>query len=254
MLSSRPYFIRVAIVSGMLLCWRGFSDASQQPRFMTPSPSPAASASPSPTPAGAEKTTQPEFLVIIDPSHGGDDRGVVFAPHIFEKDLTLALGRLLRKELQDRGIAAHLLRDSDIGIPLERRAELCNQQRASLYIAVHAGEPGKGVRVYSPLLPSVQQPVSGFLPWDTAQAQVLKNSNAIAGSVTRELRKKDLKVQELGAFLRPLNNIVAPAIAVELAADRSDFHSLESARLQDAVAAAVASGIAQVRSQLGVRK
>jgi len=47
---------------------------------------------------------------------------------------------------------------------------------------------------------------------------------------------------------------VAPAIAVELAANRSDFHSLESARLQDAVAAAVASGIAQVRSQLGVRK
>jgi N-acetylmuramoyl-L-alanine amidase len=192
--------------------------------------------------------------VIIDPSHGGDDKGVIFAPHVFEKDLTLSVARLLRKELQDRGIAARLLRDSDAAIPLERRAELCNQQRASLYVAVHAGEPGKGVRVYSPLLPSIQQPLSGFLPWDAAQAPVLKNSNAIAGAVARELQKKDIKTMDLKAFLRPLNNIVAPAIAVELAADRSDLHSLESPKLQSAVATAVASGIAQARNQLGARK
>jgi N-acetylmuramoyl-L-alanine amidase len=238
----------------MLLLWPGLSVARQQPQSATPRPSPAASASPSPTPGAAEKVTQPEFLVIIDPSHGGDDKGVVFAPRVFEKDLTLAVARSLRKELQDRGIAVHLLRDSDAGIPLERRAELCNQQRPSLYVAVHAGEPGKGVRVYSALLPSVQQAVSGFLSWDAAQAPALKNSNAVAGAVTRELRKKDLKVRELKAFLRPLNNIVVPAIAVELAAYRSDFHALESARLQNAVAGAVASGIAQMRSQLGARK
>lgn len=254
MLWSRQYFIRTAVVSAMLLCWPGFSFARQQPQSVSANPSPAISPSPSPTPGASEKSAQPEFLVIIDPSHGGDDKGVVFGPHVFEKDLTLAVARLVRKELQDRGIVTHLLRDSDIGIPLERRAELCNQQRPSLYIAVHAGEPGKGVRVYSPLLPSVQQPVSGFLSWDAAQAPVLKNSNAIAGAVTRELKKRDIKVQDLKAFLRPLNNVVAPAIAVELAADRSDFHSLESARLQDAVAAAVASGIAQMRSQLGARK
>lgn len=254
MLWSRQSFIRAVIVSTVVLCLHSFSVARRQPQSMTPSSSPAASASPSPTPGTAEKANQPELLVIIDPSHGGDDKGVVFAPHVYEKDLTLAVARLLRKELQDRGIAARLLRDSDAGIPLEHRAELCNQQKASLYIAVHAGEPGKGVRVYSPLLPSVQQPVSGFLPWDAAQAPVLKNSNAIAGAVTRELRKKDIKAQELKAFLRPLNNVVAPAIAVELAADRSDFHTLESARLQDAVAAAVASGITEMRSQLGAHK
>jgi N-acetylmuramoyl-L-alanine amidase len=238
----------------MLLCWPGLSQGRQQPESTTPSASPAPSPTASATPSADEKSTQPELLVIIDPSHGGDDKGVVFAPHVFEKDLTLSVARLLRKELQDRGIAARLLRDSDSGIPLERRAELCNQQRPSLYVAVHAGEPGRGVRVYSPLLPAVQQPSSGFLLWDAAQAPVLKNSNAIAGVVTRELQKKDIKTMDLKAFLRPLNNIVAPAIAVELAADRSDVHSLESTRLQSAVATAVASGIAQARNQLGARK
>jgi len=254
MLWSRQCFIRAAVVGTILLCRPDLSGARQQSQSATPRPSPAASASPSPTPGAAEKSAQPELLVIIDPSHGGDDKGVVFAPHVFEKDLTLSVARLLRKELQDRGIAAHLLRDSDFSIPLERRAELCNQQRPSLYIAVHAGEPGKGVRVYTPILPAAQQSVNGFLPWEAAQAPVLKNSNAIAGAVTRELKKKDIKALDMKAFLRPLNNIVAPAIAVELAADRSDPHSLESTRLQTAVATAVASGIAQARNQLGARK
>jgi N-acetylmuramoyl-L-alanine amidase len=238
----------------VLLCWAQTSAARQQPQSATPSVSPVPSASPWPSPATAENSTQPEFLVIIDPSHGGDDKGVIFAPRVFEKDLTLSVARLLRKELQERGIAARLLRDTDFGIPLERRAELCNQQRPSLYIAIHAGEPGKGIRVYSPLLPPVQQPASSFLPWDAAQEPVLKNSNAVADVVTRELQKKEIKALDLKAFLRPLNNIVAPAIAVELATDRSDPHSLESPRLQSTVATAVATGIAQARSQLGARK
>jgi N-acetylmuramoyl-L-alanine amidase len=242
------------MMMAVLLCWAQTSAARQQPQSATPSVSPAPSASPLPSPAIAENSTQPEFLVIIDPSHGGDDKGVIFAPRVFEKDLTLSVARLLRKELQERGITARLLRDTDFGIPLERRAELCNQQRPSLYIAIHAGEPGKGIRVYSPLLPPVQQPASSFLPWDAAQEPVLKNSNAVADVVTRELQKKDIKALDLKAFLRPLNNIVAPAIAVELATDRSDPHSLESPRLQSAVATAVATGIAQARSQLGARK
>jgi N-acetylmuramoyl-L-alanine amidase len=242
------------MIMAVLFCFAQPSAARQQPQSATPSVSPAPSASPLPSPATAENSTQPEFLVIIDPSHGGDDKGVIFAPRVFEKDLTLSVARLLRKELQERGIAARLLRDTDFGIPLERRAELCNQQRPSLYIAIHAGEPGKGIRVYSPLLPPVQQPASSFLPWDAAQEPVLKHSNAVAGVVTRVLQKIDIKALDLKAFLRPLNNIVAPAIAVELATDRSDPHSLESPRLQSAVATAVATGIAQARSQLGARK
>ena len=254
MLWSRRYVSSVAMLMAMLFCWARTSGARQEPKPATPRVSPAPLASQSSTPGNTENSAQPEFLVIIDPSHGGDDKGVIFAPRIFEKDLTLSVAKLLRKELQDRGITARLLRDSDASIPLERRAELCNQQRPSLYIAVHAGEPGKGVRVYSPLLPPVQQSAGSFLPWDAAQAPVLKNSNAVAGVVTRELQKKDIKALDLKAFLRPLNNIAAPAIAVELATDRSDLHSLESPRLQGAVATAVATGIAQALNQLGARK
>jgi N-acetylmuramoyl-L-alanine amidase len=53
--------------------------------------------------------------------------------------------------------------------------------------------------------------------------------------------------------VRPLNNIVAPAIAVELIPDTEAPQSMESQKRQTTVAAAIASGIAQVRNQMGVR-
>jgi N-acetylmuramoyl-L-alanine amidase len=53
--------------------------------------------------------------------------------------------------------------------------------------------------------------------------------------------------------VRPLNNIAAPAIAVELAPDPENVRSLESQKLQNAVVSAIASGIAQVRGQMGSR-
>jgi len=164
------------------------------------------------------------------------------------------MARILRKELQDRGMAVRMLRDSDVNISLEHRAELCNQQRPALYVALHAGEPGRGVRVYTSDLAETESPVGSFLPWTSAQAASLQRSQAMARAVTRELQKRDLKAVQLQAFLRPLNNVVAPAIAVELAVDRNDARSAENTRLQDTVASAVASAIAQSRDHSGVSR
>lgn len=189
--------------------------------------------------------------MLIDPSHGGDDKGAVFSPRIMEKDVTLAFARLLRKELEEREIPARLLRDSDVSVSLEHRAELCNQQRPGIYIALHAGTPGSGVRVYTTMTSVREQPVGGFLPWDGAQARSLQRSAAIASDIIQELRKNDVKAASLQAFLRPLNNLISPAIAIEVAAGRGDIHSLESVKQQQAVASAVASAVAERRLHAG---
>jgi N-acetylmuramoyl-L-alanine amidase len=219
---------------------------------------PAASASPTPqqsSPATAEtqRHAPPEFFVMIDPSHGGEDRGASFGGRLVEKDITLALAKELRRELEERGIAARLLRDSDTDVSLERRAEITNEQHASIYIALHAGRPGKGVRVYAPLLPNPEPADGRFLLWESAQQAALDRSNAAALAVTKELRKRGLTVASLGMPLRPLNNIAGPAIAVELAPDSENVRSLENLKLQNTVASAIASGIVQMRGQIGGR-
>jgi len=216
-------------------------------------PSPSATPAASSQPSGETQHRAPEFFVMIDPSHGGGDSGASFGGRLVEKEITLALARELRRELEDRGIAARLLRESDADVSLERRAEITNEQHASIYIAFHAGRPGRGVRVYAPLLPNPQPAEGRFLLWESAQQGALDRSNTAAQAVAKELRKKGLTVAILGMPVRPLNNITAPAIAVELAPDPENLRSLENLKLQNTVVSAIASGIAQVRGQMGSR-
>jgi N-acetylmuramoyl-L-alanine amidase len=203
--------------------------------------------------AEGQKRT-PEFFVMIDPSHGGNDKGASFGGKLVEKDITLRLAREVRKELEERGIAVRLLRESDVDLSLDHRAEITNEQRAGLYVALHAGGPGKGIRVYAPLLTDVQPQTGRLLPWESAQQGALSRSQTLARVVSEELKKKGLTVASLAVALRPLNNIIAPAIAVELAPDENDLLSLENQKRQANVAAAIALGILQVRSQTGARQ
>lgn len=209
---------------------------------------------PSVAPAAEDQKRTPEFFVMIDPSHGGSDKGASLGGKLMEKDITLRLARELRRELEERGIASRLLRESDVDLSLDRRAEIANEQRAGIYVAFHAARPGRGVRVYAPLLAIAQQPPAGrFLPWESAQAGALSRSQALARAVTEQLRKRGLTVASLGMPVRPLNNVTAPAIAVELAPDQDDPQSQETQRRQNSVAAAIALGIAEIRSQMGSR-
>jgi len=219
---------------------------------------PEASAMPSPvqsssTAAESQKRT-PEFFVMIYPSHGGNDKGATFGAKLAEKDITLHLARELRKELEERGIASRLLRESDVDLSLDRRAEITNEQRAWIYVALHAGHLGKGVRVYAPVLTAAQPPAGRFLSWESAQSGALSHSENVAHAVSEELKKKGMTVASIGVPLRPLNNIATPAIAVELAPDENDLQSLESPKRQNNVATAIALGILQVRSQVGARQ
>ncbi|HKR96246.1 MAG TPA: N-acetylmuramoyl-L-alanine amidase [Candidatus Angelobacter sp.] len=219
---------------------------------------PVASASPAQeqsTPATTDNQRHgQEFFVMIDPSHGGYDKGANFGGKLLEKDVTLKLARELRKELDDLGIPSRMLRDSDVDVPMERRAEITNEQRAGIYIALHAGLPGHGVRVYTSVLTDPQQVAAGrFLPWESAQSAALDRSKAVGQAVTSELRKKGMTVAALGLPIRPLNNIIVPAIAVELAPEGDDLQSLESSKRNAGIVAAIAMGIAQVRGQIGAR-
>lgn len=238
--SNRSAFVRRAI----LLCAAAVLVAAM-PAVRAGSPQTAA---PTPSPA-RDYGERSEFFVMIDPSHGGDDKGASLGGKLLEKDVTLGLARELRKELEERGIPARLLRDADADLSLERRAELTNQERAAVYIALHAGPPGNGVRVYVALLPSASSQEGQPLPWETAQATSLRKSGVLAQAVARELTRTGLPVASLAAPLRPLNNLVAPAIAVEWATGRENPRPAENQKTLSAIAV----GIARARPQLAVR-
>jgi len=194
-----------------------------------------------------------DFFVMIDPSHGGYDKGANMGGQGVEKDITLRLARELRTALEERGIASRMLRDSDVDVALNRRAEITNEQHASLYVALHAGPPGKGVRVYS-LLPADPQPAAGlFLPWESAQSTALGQSKSVAQAVALEMKKRGLTAVNLNMPVRPLNNVISPAIAVEITPEIGNTQVLEAGKRENTVASAIAMAVAQVRDQLEPR-
>ncbi len=205
-----------------------------------------------PSAATSPSSIPRRYFAIVDASHGGLDRGEALSPTLAEKDVTVAFARRLRQELESRGITTLILRDSDANLSVDDRAFFANNTHAAVYIALHAASNGHGVRLYTALLPySGDEDRGPFRSWTTAQSFSIPLSQATAVTVAAELRKVQVSVRTLTAPLRPLNNIVTAAIAVEVAPPASDLSPLTAPDYQQLIAGAVANGIVVIRSQLG---
>lgn len=74
--------------------------------------------------------------IVIDPGHGGKDPGAQ-GKRANEKDIVLAVGKLLKKELEAEGFNVKLTREKDIFIELGERANLANKWDGDLFISLH---------------------------------------------------------------------------------------------------------------------
>ena len=214
-----------------------------------PSPqNPPVQQSQPPAPASAPR----RYFAVVDASHGGADRGEALSTTMAEKDVTLAFARLLRQELESRGIPTLVLRDSDATLSVDDRAFFANSTHAAVYIALHAASSGHGIRLYTAMLPPSDTEDRGpFRPWSTAQSPSIPLSQVTVAAIAETLKRIQVPVRTLIAPLRPLNNIVTAAIAVEVAPPASDVSALNSPDYQQLIAGAIANGIFAIRSQLG---
>jgi N-acetylmuramoyl-L-alanine amidase len=215
---------------------------------------PAAPAQPTPVASNAAPAMVPvarRYFAVVDASHGGDDHGETLSNTLLEKDVTVALARSLRQELESRGIPTLVLRDSDANLSVDQRAIFANADHAAIYIAMHAASSGHGVRVYTALLPFGGDDRGAFRSWTTAQHASLPLSQSAANAVAAEMQRRQIPVRTLTAPLRPLNNVIGAAIAVEVAPQGSDSSQLTAPDYQQLVTSAVATAIAATRDQLG---
>jgi N-acetylmuramoyl-L-alanine amidase len=217
---------------------------TQAPPATAPAPTPTATPNPQ-----AQITRR--YFAVVDASHGGGDYGETLSNTLLEKDITVALARSLRQELESRGITTLVLRDSDANLSLDQRAVYANADHAAIYIALHAASIGRGVRVYTSLLPFGDDDRGPFRSWTTAQHASLQLSRTTATAVAAELQRRQILVRALGAPLRPLNNLTGAAIAVEIAPQGSDLSQLTAPDYQQLITSAVATAIAATRDQLG---
>lgn len=86
-----------------------------------------------------------DFVVVIDPGHGGHDPGAV-GKRGKEKNINLnvalKVGRLIQNNCND--VKVVYTRKTDIFIPLDRRAQIANNAKADLFISIHTNSVARG--------------------------------------------------------------------------------------------------------------
>lgn len=111
---------------------------------------PVMAARPNP-PATAASRTQPAtrdglqrvHRVTIDPGHGGSDPGspgAFFPAGVTEKHIALAIGLLVRDELERRGVKVTMTRTTDTLINLGHRAPRYCRDDCDLFVSLHVND------------------------------------------------------------------------------------------------------------------
>lgn len=105
-----------------------------------------------------KNTRQRIRTIVIDPGHGGKDPGAVGSRRVKEKDVVLAISKILFDTLKnDTTLNPILTRSTDVFIPLHKRTQFANDKNADLFISIHANSIGgnkkrknnvKGYKVY----------------------------------------------------------------------------------------------------------
>lgn len=201
-------------------------------------------------------------LVVIDPGHGGKDRGVIGPGGLAESRLTLALARRLKVALEiDLGAKVFLTREEDQNPGLAERTALANHLKADLFLSLHAGGAASGTQSgfdvlfqdYS-LQAGLDNLVSSAGPetdtpplWSLAQAPYTGPSQRLARELTQALSEV-LRIKRRGPGGMPLAVLAGaaqPAVLIELGCltNPEEERRLKSQAYRDALTRAIVRGV-----------
>jgi N-acetylmuramoyl-L-alanine amidase len=213
--------------------------------------------------------------IVIDPGHGGHDTGTIGPNGLQEKDLVLEVGRRLGKLLETRlGAEVVYTRKDDTFIPLETRTAIANQQRADLFISIHANSSrdsaARGVETYylnftsSPEALEVaarENAVSEKSIYELqdlvkkiALKEKIEESREFAGDVQESLHgglaAKSPAIRDRGVKKAPFIVLIGanmPSILAEISfvSNPTDEHRLETSEYRQKIAESLYHGIAK---------
>jgi N-acetylmuramoyl-L-alanine amidase len=216
--------------------------------------------------------------IVIDPGHGGQDDGSRGAQGTLEKNVALSVARRLKGSIEARlGVRVLLTRDGDAGVAPDQRAAVANNNKAELFISLHANaaaRPGTaGAEVFYLNLEGYGDqaqratqgspealPVAGggsrtieITPWEMAQAHHVAESTTFARAVEGALRERGIPMNARALQQAPLRVLVGanmPAILVEMGflTNAQDEQRLAGDAPQNVLVQALLEGIVRFRA------
>jgi len=214
-------------------------------------------------------------LVLIDPGHGGKEKGAVGVSGMLEKDLVLAISKRIHRRLLSLGdVRVVMTRETDEHVDLWDRVEMANKIKVDLFISVHANafvRPSLGgVETFFHSVDASDEearrvaraenaaqrrevdrsvdPLSSILA-DMQRAETLRNSSRFAHLVQEQLAGI-LPFDNLGvrqADFVVLRGTRMPSVLLELGfmTNKREERILKQEKVQEEIAAAVVKSVAE---------
>ncbi len=220
------------------------SEGQQNPVLVTPAPLQPGALGPDNSDANWKFGPRSNYvptnprLIVLDPGHGGSDRGTIHGG-IAEADLTLDMAKRLRDILIARGWEVKMTRDTDVDVyapgdsardELQARVDVANKAGARLFVSLHANA----------FINSGPYGTTCYVskPEDVAFAKIVETQLAADGTKDDGIVKSHLYVTL---------HTRMPAVLVETAflSNPSDYALLTSAAWRQKVAQEIADGIGQ---------
>ena len=183
-------------------------------------------------------------VIAIDPGHGGTETGAKGTNGTLEKDVTMSIARKLKSIIESTGMRTILTRDGDQIVTLDDRTSKANNNKADLFISIHANATirgkARGAETYflsaqatddeSRNIAAVENNAIGLaqapaveddlklILWDMAQTEFLTESSELAEMIQQELNEA-LSISNRGikqAPFRVLTGATMPAVLIEV--------------------------------------
>ncbi len=172
--------------------------------------------------------------IYIDPGHGGTDPGAVGIANIEEGDITLAVAKYLKVELERQKVSVKMSRTTDASKTLATRSAEANSWGADIVCSVHCNSyektsaNGTEVLIYK------------------KGGNAEKIANKVLANLVKTLKTTNRGVKER-SDLHILKKTNAPAILCELAfiSNKADKEKIDEAKEQKACAIAICKGICE---------
>ncbi len=217
--------------------------------------------------------------IIVDPGHGGSDPGATGIAGLREKDVNLAIGRLVARRLEERGFEVVLTRDGDQTRSLEERTAIAESAGGDVFVSIHANSAARaaarGIETYTldrnherhSLDVAAREngiPAAKLDPLQRALAslhvdEVGQHSEKLAGlvhtNVIRGARSRDRTLPDLGVKKGPfyvlfMSSMSSLLVETGFVTNRHDAALLRSEPYQQELAERIAEGIDRYRQQV----
>ncbi|MEJ5300830.1 MAG: N-acetylmuramoyl-L-alanine amidase [Thermodesulforhabdaceae bacterium] len=232
------------------------------------------------TPEGKPTRSDPSdkvkrsMLIVIDPGHGGKDKGATGFGGVYEKDLTLIMARSLKRIIEETlpDVKVELTRYRDEYLSLEQRVKLANSLKADLFVSLHFNaheNPSvRGIETYylnisqdkeaarvaaieNAVLKKKMSDLEAILQdllKASSIAESAKLARAMHGQMMEALKPSFPDVKDLGVKSAPfyvLFGITMPGVLIEAGfiSNKEELNMIRSPEFTQAVAKSILQGV-----------